>query len=104
MLSYFNIVNLIPLLENITTKVISYSALAQNNSQGYKIKAEVSNVLSLIGEQLDQNGVAVQDRVARLLEGLATDKVWAVQSTGRKALAVWKRKRKEWEMEYEAKN
>jgi hypothetical protein len=35
---------------------------------------------------------------------LATDKVWAVQVSGRKAVAVWKKKKKEWESEYNAKN
>ena len=37
------------------------------------------------------------------LENLATDKVWAVQVTGRKALAVWRKKKKEWEQDYSAK-
>lgn len=96
-LSYFNIVNLIPLLDNIINKIITYANLAQTNSNGYKIKAEVSNVLGLIGEQLDQGGVAVQEKVMKTLENLATDKVWAVQATGRKALNIWKAKRKEWE-------
>ena len=36
------------------------------------------------------------ERVGRVLENLATDKVWAVQVTGRKALNVWKKKGKEW--------
>lgn len=93
-LSYFNIINLIPLLDNIVNKVLSYVSLAQSNSTGYRIKAEVSNVLALIGDQLDQNGVAVQEKVIKALEGLATDKVWAVQVTGRKALNVWKNKKK----------
>lgn len=48
-LGYFNIVNLIPLLENIINKVISYVNSAQSNSIGYRIKAEASNVLALIG-------------------------------------------------------
>lgn len=103
-LSYFNIINLLPLLDNIINKVLAYLPLAQNNSNGYKIKAEISNVLALIGEQLDQNGVAVQEKVIKALEGLATDKVWAVQATGRKALLIWKNKKKEWEMEYISKN
>ena len=93
-LSYFNIINLIPLLENIINKILSYVGLAQNNSYGYKIKAEASNCLALIGEQLDQGGVAVQEKVIKALEDLATDKVWAVQATGRKALNVWKSKKK----------
>ena len=93
-LSYFNIINLIPLLENIINKILSYVGLAQNNSYGYKIKAEASNCLALIGEQLDQGGVAVQEKVIKALEDLATDKVWAVQATGRKALNEWKNKKK----------
>jgi hypothetical protein len=36
----------------------------------------------------------VQEKVIKLLEDLATDKVWAVQVSGRKAVAVWKRKKK----------
>jgi hypothetical protein len=103
-LSYFNINNLIPLLDNIVNKILSYTALAQNNSQGYKIKAEASNALGLIGEQIDQSGVAVQEKVTKALENLATDKVWAVQATGRKALNIWKAKKKEWENEYFSKN
>ena len=83
-----------PLLENIVNKVISYVSSAQSNSNGYKIKAEASNALAMIGEQLDQGGVAVQEKVIRVLEDLATDKVWAVQATGRKALNVWKAKKK----------
>ena len=78
--------------------------MAQNNSIGYKIKAEVANTLGLIGEQIDQNGVSVQERVVKVLEGLATDKVWAVQATGRKAYSVWKNKIKMWEEEYSGKN
>lgn len=97
-------INLIPLLENIVSKILSYIAMAQNNSIGYRIKAEISNALALIGEQLDQSGVAVQEKVIKALEGLATDKVWAVQATGRKALTVWKNKKKEWEKEYISKN
>ena len=42
-------------------------------------------------------------KVIKPLENLATDKVWAVQVTGRKALAVWRKKRKEWEQDYSAK-
>lgn len=56
-----------------------------------------------MGEQLDQNGIAVQEKVIKALEGLATDKVWAVQATGRKALSIWKNKKKEWEEEYISK-
>lgn len=36
----------------------------------------------------------VQEKVIKVLEDLATDKVWAVQATGRKALNVWKTKKK----------
>lgn len=59
MLGYFNITNLLPLLENIVNKIISYISLAPNNAFGYKIKAEACNALSMIGEQIDQNGVNV---------------------------------------------
>ena len=103
-LGYFNINNLIPLLENIVNKIISYVSIAPLNSNGYKIRSEACNALALIGEQVDQNGVAVQERVVRLLEDLATDKVWAVQVSGRKAVGVWKKKKKEWEAEYNVKN
>jgi hypothetical protein len=95
-LGYFNITNLLPLLENIANKIISYISLAPNNALGYKIKAEACNALSMIGEQIDQNGVNVCERILKTLENLATDKVWAVQVTGRKAVAVWRRKKKEW--------
>lgn len=96
-LGYFNAINLIPLLENIVNKVIAYIGLALPNSLGYKIKAEACNSLALIGEQIDQNGVTVLERVLKQLENLATDKVWAVQVTGRKAVAVWRNRKKEWE-------
>ena len=66
-LSYFSIVNLLPLLDNIVNKILSYLSLAQLNSTGYKLKAEASNCLALIGEQIDQNGVAVQERVIKVL-------------------------------------
>lgn len=92
------------MLENIINKILSYVAVAQTNSIGYKIKAEAANALALMGEQLDQNGVAVQDKIIKALEDLATDKVWAVQATGRKALNIWKNKKKEWEQEYMSKN
>lgn len=78
--------------------------IAPINSTGYKIKSEVCNVLALIGEQIDQNGVSIQERVIKVIENLATDKVWAVQVTGRKAFNIWKKKAKEWENEYIAKN
>jgi hypothetical protein len=35
-------------------------------------------------------------KVAKILEDLATDKVWAVQAPGRKALTIWKNKKNEW--------
>lgn len=66
-LSYFNINNLIPLLENIVNKAISYLNIAPINSTGYKIKSEVCNVLALIGEQIDQNGVSIQEKVIKVL-------------------------------------
>ena len=69
-LSYFNINNLIPLLENIVNKTISYLNIAPVNSIGYKIRSEVCNVLALIGEQIDQNGVSIQERVFKVLENL----------------------------------
>jgi hypothetical protein len=59
-LGYFSIINLLPLLDNIISKILSYIPTAPSNSQGYKMKAEASNCLALIGEQLDQNGVAIQ--------------------------------------------
>jgi hypothetical protein len=48
-LSFFGINNLIPLLENILNKILSYLPLATPNSTGYKIKAECCNALGLIG-------------------------------------------------------
>lgn len=38
-LGYFNINNLIPLLENIVNKIISYVSIAPLNSNGYKIRS-----------------------------------------------------------------
>jgi hypothetical protein len=35
-------------------------------------------------------------KVIKVLEDLATDKVWAVQATGRKALTIWRKKKEEW--------
>jgi hypothetical protein len=99
-LSFFGINNLIPLLESIVAKIIQYIGLATPNSAGYKIKAEACNALGMIGEQIDKNGLQVYSRVAKCLEDLATDKVWAVQATGRKALTTWKNKKNEWEQEY----
>jgi hypothetical protein len=48
-LGYFSIVNLLPLLDNIVNKILAYVALAPTTSTGYKIKAEASNSLALIG-------------------------------------------------------
>jgi hypothetical protein len=36
--------------------------------------------------------VSIQEKVMKFLEDMATDKVWAVQASGRKALAVWRKK------------
>ena len=74
--------------------MLSYLHNAQNNSIGYKIKAECCNSLELIGNQIDRTGVAIDDRIIKILEDIATDKVWAVQITGRKALATWRMKKK----------
>lgn len=35
---------------------------------------------------------------------MATDKVWAVQAPGRKALQIWNAKKKQWDEEFMAKN
>jgi hypothetical protein len=56
-LGFFNINNLLPLLQQIVNKVVSYISLAQPTSIGYKIKGEVSNCLGLIGQQIDKNGI-----------------------------------------------
>lgn len=48
-------------------KAISYLNIAPINSTGYKIKSEVCNVLALIGEQIDQNGVSIQEKVIKVL-------------------------------------
>jgi hypothetical protein len=37
------------------------------------------------------------EKVLKQLENLSTDKVWAVQVTGRKAVTVWRNRKKEWE-------
>lgn len=71
---------------------------------GYKIKGEVCNTLALIGEQIDKNGLEVYDKVVKCLSDLATDKVWAVQAPGRKALQIWNNKRKQWDDQFAAKN
>lgn len=49
--------------------------------------------MGVIGEQIDKSGLQVYSRVSKCLEDLATDKVWAVQATGRKALNIWKGKK-----------
>lgn len=79
---------------------MQYIGLATPNSSGYKIKAECCNALGLIGEQIDKNGLQVYSKVIKVLDDLATDKVWAVQATGRKALLIWKKKKEEWENDY----
>lgn len=68
------------------------------------MKSQACNSLALIGEQIDQNGVSIQQKVMKFLEDMATDKVWAVQASGRKALAVWKKKSQEWESDFIAKS
>jgi hypothetical protein len=42
--------------------------------------------------------------VYRILNDLATDKVWAVQAPGRKALQIWTAKKKQWDEEFMSKN
>lgn len=70
--------------------------MAPPNSSGYKIKSECCNALTLLGEQIDKNGLILYPKLIKTLEDLATDKVWAVQATGRKALTTWKTKKNEW--------
>lgn len=94
---FFNINNLIPLLQQIVAKVLGYISLAQPNSTGYKIKGEICNTLAVIGEQIDRNGLEVYDKVIKALNDMATDKVWAVQAPGRKALQIWNSKKKQWD-------
>ena len=89
--------NLLPLLEAIFNKITSYVNAAQTNSLGYKIKGEASNCLALIGEQIDKNGVTIYEKVVKILSDLATDKVWAVQAPGRRALSIWKGKKSKWD-------
>ena len=96
--------NLLPLLDNIISKILLYINSAQNNSTGYKIKGEACNCLGLIGEQIDSNGVPIYERIQKVLGDLATDKVWAVQAPGRRAIGIWKAKKKEWDHEFNAKN
>ena len=81
------------MLESITAKIIQYIGLATPNSAGYKIKSEACNALGLIGDQIDKNGLQIYSKIVKFLEDLATDKVWAVQATGRKALTMWKNKK-----------
>jgi hypothetical protein len=42
--------------------------------------------------------------VYKVLTDLATDKVWAVQAPGRKALQIWTAKKKQWDEEFMSKN
>ena len=86
--------NLLPLLDNIISKILVYINGAQNNSTGYKIKGEACNCFGIIGEQIDSNGVPVFERVGKTLSDMATDKVWAVQAPGRRAFGIWKAKKK----------
>lgn len=92
------------MLQQIVGKILSYVQLAQPNSTGYKIKGEICNSLAVIGEQIDRNGLEVYDKVFKSLTDMATDKVWAVQAPGRKALQIWNAKKKQWDEEFMAKN
>ena len=96
-LTYFSINNLLPLLEQIINKILAYIASAKSNSIGYKIKSEACNCLDNIGNDIDRNGLQVYERVHAVLANMASDKVWAVQVTGRKALATWRKKKQEWD-------
>ena len=88
----------------MVSKIISYLNAAKSNSLGYKIKAECCNTLELIGSQIDRNGLPIYDKIIRIIEDVATDKVWAVQVTGRKALATWRARKKEWDQEFMERN
>lgn len=35
---------------------------------------------------------------------MSTDKVWAIQAPGRKALQIWNAKKKSWDQQFAAKN
>lgn len=61
------------------------------------MKGEACNCLGIIGEQIDKNGVTIFDKVVKLLSDMATDKVWAVQAPGRRALGIWKTNKKKWD-------
>lgn len=71
--------------------------MAQANSTGYRIKGEICNCLAVIGEQIDRNGLEVWEKINKVLSDMATDKVWAVQAPGRKALQIWNIKKKQWD-------
>lgn len=71
--------------------------MAQANSIGYRIKGEICNCLAVIGDQIDRNGLEVWDKISKVLADMATDKVWAVQAPGRKALQIWNTKKKQWD-------
>ena len=96
--------NLLPLLETIINKIASYVTTAQNNSLGYKMKGEACNCFAIIGEQIDKNGVTIYDKVMKLLGDMATDKVWAVQAPGRRAIAIWKNNKKKWDGDFINRN
>ena len=91
--------NLLPLLELLIDKILFYVTAVSNqaNSNSYRIKGEACNCLAIIGEQIDRNGLQVYDKIIKILSDLATDKVWAVQAPGRKALAIWRSKKKVWD-------
>lgn len=40
----------------------------------------------------------------KVLSDMATDKVWAVQAPGRKALQIWNAKKRQWDEQFYAKN
>jgi hypothetical protein len=91
------------LLEQIFQKLKQYVTTAQPNSTGYKIKGEVCNCFAIIGEQIDRNGVAICEKVLKLVGEMAMDKVWAVQAPGRRAMGIWKSNKSKWNEEFEAK-
>ena len=40
----------------------------------------------------------------KLLGDMATDKVWAVQAPGRRAIAIWKNNKKKWDGDFINRN
>lgn len=58
--------------------------------------------MGLIGEQID-NGVDLLETILPVLEQLAIDKVWPVQVAGRKAVAIWMERKRQWDGEFDAK-